>query len=142
MDKEIAREWVEELRKGDRKQARGALHVINEDGSESFCCLGVLEDILVRKGLEQRVFVAGDPEGIGAEKLDQYGYYGIDDSQLGNETGVLTKSAQAALGIEVGNPDVELADGDGVASLAELNDEGYTFEQIADLIEKTFVEEN
>ena len=49
MNKEIKKEWVEALRSGDYTQGRGRLRSANyedSDGSYSYCCLGVLADIL------------------------------------------------------------------------------------------------
>jgi len=42
MDQELKTKWVAALRSGDYKQGNGYLHKIEWDGSESFCCVGVL----------------------------------------------------------------------------------------------------
>lgn len=45
MNPEIKPIWVQALRSDDYKQGKGYLRRLNVDGSEGFCCLGVLCDI-------------------------------------------------------------------------------------------------
>lgn len=44
MKKTIAEKWVQALRSGKYKQGREVLHN-NEDGKDTYCCLGVLCDL-------------------------------------------------------------------------------------------------
>jgi hypothetical protein len=46
MNTEIKAKWLEALRSGKYKQAQRALCELNADGSKSYCCLGVLCDIV------------------------------------------------------------------------------------------------
>lgn len=45
MNPQIKARWIEALRSGHYKQGSGSLRLISDEGSESFCCLGVLCDL-------------------------------------------------------------------------------------------------
>lgn len=54
LPKELKAKWVKALRSGEYKQGHGSLCRRADDGSYSFCCLGVLEDVagqLSREGM-------------------------------------------------------------------------------------------
>ena len=42
MNKEYKKLWLEALRSGDYKQARGRLMDVDDDFNKTYCCLGVL----------------------------------------------------------------------------------------------------
>lgn len=131
MNTEFIAEWTAELRSGNRQQGRGRLHEVLEDGTEAFCCLGVVEDMLYQRGLSTRKLWERDEED---ERPSCYAYTEGGEE----ETGVLTDKAREYVGFEDGqfNPDIRLP---GVVdSLAELNDDGLTFDQIADVIDYAF----
>lgn len=120
MKKEIQDRWVLALRSGEYRQGRDAL---NKNGK--FCCLGVLCDLFS----EER---PGD-----VEILEDFGgsvtYDGRDDfpptavqewAGLSNESGYFVL-IYAEAGDTIGTG----------FTLADLNDEGFTFNEIADLIE-------
>lgn len=44
--KELRRRWVEALRSGKYQQGRDYLCTVNPDGTKTYCCLGVLLDII------------------------------------------------------------------------------------------------
>jgi hypothetical protein len=46
MDTEMKTKWVAALRSGDYQQGKSRLRKVELDGSESYCCLGVLCDIV------------------------------------------------------------------------------------------------
>lgn len=107
--------WVEALRSGRYAQATGALEIATPSGP-AFCCLGVRCSILAKAGVVDRT-------------ADFLGHVQYDGS--------LGYLPDTALTIGLNNTgDLPLFDADGDShSLAQLNDEGFTFAQIADLID-------
>jgi hypothetical protein len=129
---------VAELRSGQRKQIQGYLHV---DGG--YCCLGVACDI---SGLgEWRVSRRSTNEKGIPRSLTFYKYSTLDGRNESNI--VLPLRVQTTLGwaTEGGDLDIERPEGDSKSgqrdrmSLTELNDAGFTFSQIADVIEAGLV---
>lgn len=115
-NKENIRRWVEALRSGNYKQGKGYLQVVDEF-SVSYCCLGVACDI---SGL-----------GKWEHELDSHSYLG--------EEAVLPSHVRRWLGLDEDNPAVKTLDDDWYG-LAYLNDRGgYTFNDIADAIERTWL---
>lgn len=120
VNEENMRKWVAALRSGNYKQGRGDLRKrpINESGFV-FCCLGVLCDI---SGLGEWdgtcYLVNGDP------------YEGDLPVPVAEWLGLVP------VGSDKYGTDVELEDSTAI----NLNDNyGYTFEQIADAIERTYL---
>jgi len=113
MKKEVAEKWVEALRSGKYNQSKGFLHRTLEDNN-GFCCLGVLCDI----------------SGLG--HWDTYGSYEV------YRTGSFVADITLPYGVMLwaGMKD---ASGDREGKklpLSTLNDNGYSFSRIADIIEK------
>jgi hypothetical protein len=48
---EVKVKWLEALRSGKYTQGTGALQSVHEDGSRSFCCLGVLCEVAIEMGV-------------------------------------------------------------------------------------------
>lgn len=46
MDDELKRKWVEALRSGKYRQGRKQLRIRHPGGDDSYCCLGVLCDLI------------------------------------------------------------------------------------------------
>lgn len=115
MNKDIATKWVEKLRSGTIEQLRG-----NLGSGSARCCLGVLCDIAVKDGI--------------IEKEAHYGYNAVC---FGGSSEVLPTSVMDWAGMVLGNAVglLELEDGTRM-TLADLNDAGLTFAQIADVIER------
>lgn len=133
--------WLEELRSGNRQQITGYLSGENEHGETGFCCLGVATTLA---GLA--------PD---CDENSGHDYYGTVDPQYLT----LPLEAQEWLGVTTGDPwlnfdpneeadwiYLETVAGSGFVQEyrdngaehltgALLNDQGVTFEQIADLIE-------
>lgn len=116
------KEWVAALRSGQFKQGHGVL-----SNGEEYCCLGVA---CVLAGIE------ADPTPYGDD--EPYRLY------FDNEPLVLPQRGQDWLGVDEGNPNIDAPrwlridtqDGDPwPADVATLNDDGFTFNQIADLVE-------
>ena len=106
MKKEYAKKWVKALRSGEYKQGEKLLH--NEDDN-TFCCLGVLNDL----------FPEMDLAGGNDRALDNFYKIG-----LSSKLGMLPLDTNYNV----------ISD-----SLAGLNDYGWSFEKIADVIEKEYI---
>lgn len=50
MDRELRDKWVAALRSGEYKQGLNQLRGKDEDGTDTFCCLGVLCDVVDPNG--------------------------------------------------------------------------------------------
>jgi hypothetical protein len=114
MNPEVKAKWVEALRSDKYKQGKSYLKV-----GDTFCCLGVLCDI---SGLAKwkRPATITAPPGVGM--------------YLDAET-TLPGAVMSWAGLREGNPEIPFTDG-GFDTLADVNDGGASFGEIADLIEK------
>lgn len=141
MNPQVKEKWVEALTNGTYKQAQGALQHDGElvDGTlgVGYCCLGVLCDLYVKENPK-------NPHGARWED----GAFKFFDEKLGRSRsegdlppGFVYK--WAGLDVEDGSApyvgiSVEEAEGYGLVdeseSLAVLNDEGWTFKDIAEKI--------
>lgn len=125
---ELIRKWVDALRSGKYAQGTEHLRIESEypEMQDAYCCLGV----------------ACDLSGLG--HFDGESYMG--------EYGVLPVAVQYFLGLNERNPEIPYFVANKYApeimatrlsydniTLAELNDKGATFEQIADIIEAVFL---
>jgi hypothetical protein len=110
MNQEIKKRWVSALKSGDYKQGKSELRPT----VDSFCCLGVLCDLYLNdtKNEWNSTSSSYHPYGIYDEYTDSYEYEILP------------------IELEKRSPDVENKD------LIVLNDSGYNFNDIADLIEK------
>lgn len=127
--REHRRLWVEALRSGEYQQARGFLSV----PGVGMCCLGVSCDVAIKNGLpiERREATI--------EPVDVPAYYGEADDGLtvevfGNngEADELVCPRSVAAWLGLAHIDGGWDDGE---SLANRNDAGDTFDEIADIIE-------
>ena len=118
-NKENLREWVKALRSGEYEQTTGALR-----RGDGYCCLGVACDI---SGL-----------GEWRDKPDMAeSFYVIGDRP--GESATLPRDVREWLGVESANPNLLDEHGNRHISAAFLNDtKGYTFDQLADAIERTY----
>jgi hypothetical protein len=111
---ENAKRWVAELRSGKYQQCRDALFEVDPEGKPcEFCCLGVANEISgLGKWSGNSYFVPGngDEPSFAHEKVADW-------------LGLLDQRG-------------DLRDGSGFDSLADLNDAGASFAEIADIIEK------
>lgn len=131
MNREIRDQWTAALRSGDYFQGRAALHT-NINGHVQHCCLGVLCELALKAGVVERTSRYGDE-----------GYGWADSSGIAVENSILPDEVRdwAGLKSRAGVLPVRVVDanGRGRDDLTELNDvAGYTFEQIADVIEEQF----
>lgn len=122
MNKKIKQKWINALLSGEYKQGNNALHI-----NKQFCCLGVLCDL-------------AEKEGIVTSKL--YDHHNKDvetysfgcDEQGNDEWEQLPPVVAKWAGI---NDYIGLYNNE-FPSLAEANDDGCTFEEIANIIKKNF----
>lgn len=113
MNREFADKWVAELRSGKWKQGKNALKVRKPHEKTGYCCLGVACEI----------------SGIKPIKTDD-GKWEYDGVYV-----VLPDSIKKKIGIKIRSGGFYLGMGLGEQSLASLNDNGLTFNQIADVID-------
>lgn len=123
MNPEVKAEWLAALRSGEFEQGKNRLA---NDGK--YCCLGVLCELAVRAGVAEKWVQHPD----GAMK---YGHRNATDYS-DKESGVLPYSVQRWANMPDNNPDVFLGN-DAPYNLAALNDDGRSFDYIADAIEES-----
>lgn len=113
MNPEIKTAWLAALRGKEYKQAYGTLKETRH-GETRHCCLGVLCDLhaKAKKG-------AWDED-------NKFRYLG--------DFAFLPSAVRQWAGLARNNPDVEMDD--GLHTLSSLNDAGYSFTHIADIIEQ------
>ena len=111
------RAWVRALRSGKYKQTTHCLHDKSEKGKEGFCCLGVLCELAVKKGII--------PPAL--EEMNGVFTYDEHDTLLPDRV-----VAWAGLKSDSGGFYREIK---GKDSLVALNDGGKKFKTIANIIE-------
>lgn len=125
MNQEIKKEWVAALRSGEYKQGRKTMR----NKKDEFCCLGVLCEVSRRSGIGRWERGHDAYYFVTVSDIDEYYEYYLPPYSVQNwsdlsHNGKLPKPVDGRNGKLYGN-------------LAALNDEaGYTFEQIADVIEE------
>lgn len=113
--------WADALRSGKYRQGQGALREKDPaGGADKFCCLGVACDVYRENGGALEEIIEGDFGTIVAYR----------DSGGHTNTGVLPKDVRDWLDITASGT---LNHG---GSLTQMNDNGYTFEQLATVIEE------
>lgn len=119
MNKEIKKLWVDALRSGSYEQGKGCL---NNADDGTFCCLGVLCDIAHEAGITSME---------SAESVDDpYIMY-----SYGGNKYALPYEVSTWAGLSSDDPVLVTKEGHNFM-VSYLNDqEEYTFEQIADLVE-------
>lgn len=115
MNKEVKAKWVTALRSGDYPQAQGYLRK-----EEGYCCLGVLCQVAANEG------VIPQPQWNG----QAYVY----SSEMQQAVAYPHAKVVEWAGLGTDNPYVTV-NGDERESLVDLNDNGSTFGEIADLID-------
>jgi hypothetical protein len=108
MNQQVKTKWLDALRSGNYHQTQGRLR-----DTEGFCCLGVLCDLYTK------------------EKGLNWDEYPVENGyRLYDESCTLPEQVMNWSGLEETNPTLIEAD------LARLNDDGFGFSDIADLIEE------
>lgn len=127
MNQEIKVKWVEALRSGEYEQGVKALCQFQPDATTpNFCCLGVLTDLYIKeKNLAWRVI---ETSRLGTKIME------FEDNDA-----MLAESVQDWAGFHNWCPSVPFKNDYGYEynrALSSLNDNGLSFDSIADLIEK------
>lgn len=123
MKPEIKEMWIEALLSDDYQQGQHHLCQDNNDGSKSWCCLGVLTDLAIKNGVNIDV----------ERSLSESNVYTFD-----NESETLPLAVKEWSGIDTGSgqysyPNID--DDDALTcSLAEDNDAGLAFDELVDII--------
>jgi hypothetical protein len=125
MKQHIKDSWCAALRSGDYIQGDETLKHVDDEGLATHCCLGVLTELyavengIVFTGIESELKAASDIKDLTIPNLHSDEY--------------LCPAVMEWAGLDRNDPAVY---GQGVdGTLAAMNDSGYSFEQIADVIE-------
>jgi hypothetical protein len=130
MKKNITKIWTKALKSKKYKQGTGCLCKIKEDGQTEFCCLGVLTDLYQQhqkknKKKMLRVSIKNSYVYVQECKIVQFA----------NSSGLLPKAVQEWAGIKYSNGSHLEKNTNDNYDLAEMNDNGWSFKDIADYIE-------
>lgn len=118
MDKNVKRRWIRALKSGKYTQTQGCLK-----DDFGYCCLGVLTDLYLKDT---------------GQKWKESGGEFKPGNLKGCDILSRTVAEWAGLGRRL-DPKTSTTDPFGdVLTLSELNDSGYTFEEIAEIIKKDF----
>jgi uncharacterized protein YeaC (DUF1315 family) len=127
MNPEIKQKWIDALRSG--KYSQGSEKLRSEQG---YCCLGVLCDLYSQEQNQEWDF-----RGVDEENHQLMDYWYFDDASE-----FLPESVMNWAGLSLANPpvklDVEEEDEDPWSyqdEISNLNDSGYSFIALADIIE-------
>jgi len=124
MNEQIKQKWVNALRSGEYEQCESNLHK-----NKGFCCLGVLTDIYIQEhpGCSWKEYGA-----TLRNKELYYAFVGTKTTEY-NEEEYLPVEVVEWADLASENPCVYI---DGIwTNLSDVNDSGWTFEAIANLIE-------
>lgn len=121
MNQEVKQKWVDALRSGKYEQGSGILRY-----RDRFCCLGVLCDLYAQDHPEAKWAIGENPVSL-------IKYYSFDVNEY-SQVYYLSPTIYEWAGLDEHNPIVVFQG--KKRYLADLNDMGYDFKQIADLIEK------
>lgn len=122
MDPRKKRDWVDALRSGRYRQALSRL----SSDAETFCCLGVACDLARQEGVGHWI-------GYWHPAGDSMSFVGSGDASDVSWS-QMPQSVAEWLGAAEGDPRVSTGNGARVP-LSQLNDQGYSFNEIADFIE-------
>jgi hypothetical protein len=131
MKPEVKKKWLKALRSGKYEQAQGRLH---EDSK--FCCLGVLCDLHAKETGRKWKLLEEDTHG-GDEEYSYMDEGDLLPKMVMRWAGLRKHATTSGNDVKIKHvADAEpVEDTDNITSLAELNDDGCTFEEIADFIE-------
>ena len=141
MNREVMKKWVAALRSGEYMQANGELRVANEDGSHSYCCLGVLCELHRKEHNADGSDYHYQWESLPSRLSGSHKHVGA----YANHTDNLPHSVRQWAGLRQDDPTIYVADEDadndesasaGEHDITYLNDDRrWPFTQLADIIE-------
>lgn len=129
MNQEIKTKWLTALRSGKYEQGKGFLKNLDNN----FCCLGVLCDIAIKENPELGKWVENDNDNY--DEGDSITNHYVIETKDGDESGVLPDAIRSWANMESPNPYITTKG----MTLAQLNDQGNSFNQIADIIANTIL---
>jgi hypothetical protein len=131
---EIKERWLEALRSGEYKQGRKLLSSVAEDGTVSYCCLGVLCELAHQSDLVTKVATAAQDGAV------QYRGAGLGSDGPQGSTAYLPYDVMKWAGLPDSEGYIPQSPQEDhlPTSLASMNDTGFTFAEIADVIEARF----
>jgi len=134
MKKKIAEKWIKALRSGKYRQGKKVLKQRSKRGVVRHCCLGVLCE-LYQKEHDRKMEIKQTSPAPGDEVPKDCKLYRFHDS-----TATLPKRVMRWAGMQSDEGFVPFDNYDygyeGSKTLAELNDNGCPFKEIADIIAK------
>ena len=138
MNTKIKQKWVSALRSGEYEQGSEKLY-----SGRGYCCLGVLCDLYSKENGLKWEFRGDDviktEDEIVPSQLQKFDYFYFDD-----ESEFLPESVMDWAELSVKNPQVRVECEYGedarfyVDEIANVNDSGYSFTQLAEIIENQF----
>lgn len=131
----IKAEWLAALRGGEYKQGHRRLCLVSSEGHKSYCCLGVLADLLIKRGNEK--FAWGEVRGFNEKSFE------LIAKNTTFADGTYASHSMLPMVYDEGRDPTlfALSEHDSVGCptmgrLADMNDKGKTFAEIADWIEQ------
>lgn len=127
MNPEVKQKWIDALRSGDYEQGSEKLRSVS-----GYCCLGVLCDIYSREHDTQWEFRGYD------ELSDETNPHPMDYWYFDEQSEFLPYSVMDWAGLKTHNPSMRVDSDDDFYTdeIANLNDSGYTFNDLSKLIEQ------
>lgn len=134
MNPEVKQKWIDALRSGNYEQGSEKLRSVS-----GYCCLGVLCDLYAQEYNTEWKFKSYDDD------TDEENPYTYDYWYFEEQTEFLPYSVMDWAGLKIPNPEVRIdKDVEGLdedeslyqESLADLNDSGYTFNDLSKIIEQ------
>jgi hypothetical protein len=127
MKPDVADKWINELRSGEYKQATGQLrkcgsHWEEDPMDSSFCCLGVLCDVFLK-------------EHKGQDDAHWWGLRWDRGTVCMGEEYSLPRAVREWAGMKTDNGKLPFVP-EGGDCLTDMNDNGMSFTEIADVIER------
>ena len=133
MNSEVKQKWIDALRSGKYEQCSGKLR-----GANGYCCLGVLCDLYAQEHDTQWEFRGYGEHGDETNPQPMDYWYFEDRSEY------LPESVMDWAGLKTPNPNVRIDVEDNEDEdnwyyqdeIANVNDSGYSFNQIAEVIQQ------